>query len=39
MISLFTFAGPVFAALNQQVHELADMVVRFVEFIVTSLFW
>jgi hypothetical protein len=39
MISLYPFAKVAFAAVDKQVHEFADIVISFIELIVTSLFW
>lgn len=39
MISLYPFAKPAIAAVDKQVNEFADMVISFIELIVTSLFW
>lgn len=39
MISLYPYAKAVFAVIDRQVHEFANMVVNFVEMILLSLFW
>jgi hypothetical protein len=39
MISLFPLAERVFAAIEPLVNEFAGLVIRFVELIVTALFW
>jgi hypothetical protein len=39
MISLYPFAKAAFTAVDKQVNEIADMVINFIELIVSSLFW